>query len=131
MPTSPSPARGGIADRYEDEGLPALMERLDTAFAEFGWRRDPLGWVASNEAFTNTTLGVRADRVVCHGQSPRGFLIHGDRAVLWRTDVNDGQPSRGRDFVDSVRELASRAGLDRAAFDDARHDPRPRRAQLL
>jgi hypothetical protein len=45
--------------------------------------------------------------------------------------VNDGQPARGRDFVDAVRDLASRAGLDRDAFDDPRPDPRARRAQLL
>jgi hypothetical protein len=131
MSTSPSLPRGGIADRYEDEVLPALMSRLDAAFPEFGWRRDALGWVASNEEFTHTTLGVRADRVVCHGEAPRGFLIHGERAVLWTTYVNDGQPARGREFVDAVRELASRAGLDRGAFDDARPDPGSRRAALL
>jgi hypothetical protein len=131
MPTSPGLPRGGIADRYEDEILPALTERLDAAFPEFGWRRDALGWVASNEEFTHTTLGVRADRIVCHGDAPRGFLIHGDRAVLWTTYVNDGQPARGRDFVDAVRELARRAGLDRGAFDEARSDPGARRAALL
>src|SRR3954454_5539706 len=130
MPTSPSLARGGIADRYEDEVLPALMSRLDAAFPEFGWRRDALGWVASNEEFTHTTLGVRADRVVCHGDAPRGFLIHGDRAVLWTTYVNEGLPARGREVGDAVRELAGRAGLDRAAFDE-RPDPGARRTALL
>jgi hypothetical protein len=130
MPSTPSIPRGGITERYEAEVLPALVDRLDSAFPEFGWRRDALGWVASNEEFTHTTLGVRADRVVCHGDAPRGFLVYGDRAVLWTTYVNDGQPARGRDFVDAVRELAGRAGLDRTAFDDAQPDPGARRAAL-
>jgi hypothetical protein len=72
VPNSPGLPRGGIADRYEDEVLPVLTERLDTAFPEFGWRRDANGWVATNEEFTHTALGARADRVVCHGAAPRG-----------------------------------------------------------
>ncbi len=77
--------RPGIADFYEHEVLPALTERLDQAFPEFGWTRDPRGWHATNHDFTHQQLGVRADRVVCHGPAPRGFLIHGDGPVLWTT----------------------------------------------
>ena len=54
--------------------------------------RDAHGWVASNQEFTHTSLGVRADRVVCHGDAPRGFLIHGQGPVLWTTYLNDGPP---------------------------------------
>lgn len=101
-----------VADFYEREVLPALVARLDETFPDFAWRRDPRGWHATNQDFTHTTLGVRADRVVCHGPAPRGFLIHGHGPILWTTYVNDGRPARGRDFLEAVRTLAERAGVD-------------------
>jgi DNA primase len=107
----------GIADVFERDVLPALTQNLDHAFPEFGWQRDAHGWRATNQAFTHATLGVRADRVVCHGDAPRGFLIHGQGPVLWTTYINDGHPARGRDFIDSVRKLADRAGIDADRLD--------------
>ena len=104
--------RTGIADLYERDVLPALMQRLDQAFPEFAWQRDPRGWHATNQEFTHTTLGVRADRVICHGDAPRGFLVHGQGPVLWTTYVNHGHPARGREFVEAVRNLAARAGVE-------------------
>ena len=104
--------RTGIADFYERDVLPALVQRLDQAFPEFAWQRDARGWHATNQEFTHTTLGVRADRVVCHGDAPRGFLIHGQGPVLWTTYVNGGHPARGREFVEAVRNLAERAGIE-------------------
>ena len=70
---------GTAADRefYVDAVLPALATRLDAAFPEFGWRQDARGWVATNEEMTHRVLGVRADRVVAHGPTPSGFLVHG------------------------------------------------------
>jgi hypothetical protein len=104
--------RTGIADFYEREVLPALTRRLDAVFTEFGWQRDAQGWRATNQEFTHATFGARADRVVCHGAAPRGFLIHGQGATLWTTYLNGGQPARGRDFVSVVLTLAERAGLE-------------------
>ncbi len=114
MATQP---RTGIADFYERDVLPALTRRLDAAFPEFAWVRDPQGWHATNQAFTHATLGVRADRVVCHGDAPRGFLIHGHGATLWTTYLNDGHPARGREFIAAVRTLAERAGLDTSSLE--------------
>jgi hypothetical protein len=62
----------GARDFYLEVVLPALAERLDQAFPEFGWRRDSNGWVATNEEHTHASLGVRAQRVVAHGSAPRG-----------------------------------------------------------
>ena len=121
--------RSNARDFYTDEVLPALQQTLDTAFPEFGWRRDRHGWVATNQEFTHRALGVRADRVVAHGPAPRGFLVHGADAVLWTAYLNGGVTSRGRDFVIAVRELAGRAGVDEAPLD--RPQPRDRRAELL
>ena len=121
--------RSNARDFYTDEVLPALQQTLDTAFPEFGWRRDRHGWVATNQEFTHRALGVRADRLVAHGPAPRGFLVHGADAVLWTAYLNGGVTPRGRDFVIAVRELAGPAGVDAAPLD--RPQPRDRRAELL
>lgn len=121
--------QSGIIDFYTDVVLPALAERLDAAFPEFGWRRDARGWVATNEETTHRVLGVRAGRVVAHGPAPRGFLVHGGEPTLWTAYVNGGQTPRGRDFVRAVQELAERAGVEAGLLE--REQPRDRRADLL
>jgi hypothetical protein len=103
-----------IVDFYTDVVLPALAERLDSAFPEFGWRRDARGWVATNEELTHRALGVRAERVVAHGPAPRGFLIHGGEPMLWTAYLSGGVSPRGGDFVRAVKEIAGRAGVDTA-----------------
>jgi hypothetical protein len=118
-----------VVDYYTDVVLPALAERLDTAFPEFGWRRDARGWIATNEEMTRRELGARAERVIAHGPAPRGFLVHGGDAVLWTAYVNGGHIPRGRDFVATVRSLAERAGVDVSPLD--RPEQRDRRAELL
>src|SRR4051812_21813020 len=122
--------RPNVADFYERAVLPALMGRLDHAFPEFGWRRDARGWVATSAEYTRSALGARPDRVVCHGDAPCGFLIHGQGAVLWTTYLNDGQAARGRDFIDAVRALADRAGVNASALDRS-PTAAERRASLL
>jgi DNA primase len=121
--------QSGVVDYYTDVVLPALAERLDGAFPEFGWRRDGRGWVATNEEMTHRVLGVRAERVVAHGPAPRGFLIHGADPVLWTSYLSSGQTPRGAEFVRAVRELAERAGVDTAPL--GRAEPRDRKAALL
>ena len=118
-----------IVDFYTDVVLPALAQRLDQAFPEFGWRRDARGWVATNEEHTHARLGVRAERVVAHGPAPRGFLVHGGEPMLWTAYLAGGEPPRGADFVHIVGELAERAGVDLAPLEKER--PGDRRAELL
>jgi hypothetical protein len=118
-----------IVDFYTEVVLPALAERLDQAFPEFGWRRDARGWVATNEEHTHARLGVRAERVVAHGPAPRGFLVHGGEPMLWTAYLAGGEPPRGAEFVRVVAELADRAGVDSAPIE--RETPRDRRAELL
>lgn len=118
-----------VRDFYLEQVLPVVVERLDRVFPEFGWRRDRLGWVASDGEFTRSRFGVRPDRVVAHGDAPRGFLIHGGEATLWTAYLNDGAVPRGREFARVVRELADRAGLDARELD--RRQPRDRRSDLL
>lgn len=118
-----------IVDYYTDVVLPALADRLDVAFPEFGWRRDSRGWVATDEEMTHRVLGVRAARVVAHGPAPRGFLVHGAHPVLWTAYLNGGQIPHGSEFAQTVRELAERAGVDTAPLE--RPEPRDRKAELL
>ena len=99
-------AQQRIGEFYAEVVLPALAARLDAAFPEFGWRRDARGWVASNQEMTHRVLGVRADRVVAHGDAPPGFLVHGGPTVLWTAYVNGGEVPRG----DAVPICCARAG---------------------
>jgi DNA primase len=121
--------RTRVVDFYTEVVLPALAERLDQVFPEFGWRRDPRGWVATNEEHTHARLGVRAERVVAHGPAPRGFLVHGGEPMLWTAYLAGGELPRGMEFVRVVGELADRAGVDAAPLE--RETPRDRRAELL
>ena len=123
------PEEIGVTVFYTETVLPALVERLDHAFPEFGWRRDSRGWVATNEEHTHARLGVRAERVVAHGPAPRGFLIHGGDPMLWTAYVCGGGVPRGREFVRAVEEIARRAGVDPSPIERAA--PRDRRADLL
>ena len=66
--------RPSVADFYEREILPALYERLNGAFPEFGWTTRSARLAPHNQQFTHSSFGVRADRIVCHDEAPRGFL---------------------------------------------------------
>jgi hypothetical protein len=122
-------ARPRIGDFYIDTVLPALADRLDTAFPDFGWKRDAHGWVATNQEMTHRVLGVRADRVVVHGSAPPGFLIHGGDSTLWTAYVNGGVVPRGEMFRAVVEELATRGGVDMPPVE--RTQARDRRTRLL
>lgn len=129
MNTPHPTGRTDLREFYTDVVLPALAERLDSAFPEFGWKRDPHGWVATNQEMTHRVLGVRAERVVAHGPAPRGFLIHGADATLWTAYLNNGIVPRGKLFASIVRQIAERAGVETSPIDRPR--PRDRQAELL
>lgn len=107
--------RIGPVDFLEREVLPALFERLDAAFPDFGWTRTGRGWTATNRAHTKELLGARPDRVVCN--APFGFLVHGGEPTAWTAYVSGGAAPRGRDFVEAVRKLAGLAGVDASPLD--------------
>lgn len=123
------PSQQRIGDFYADVVLPALADRLDAVFPEFGWKRDARGWVATNEEMTHRVLGARAERIVAHGPAPRGFLVHGGDATLWTAYLNSGIVPRGEAFASIVRQIAARAGVDTSPIDRPR--PRDRRVDLL
>ena len=112
--------RPSAMDVYTEVVLPALQERLDSAFPEFGWRRDRHGWVATDQEFTHRVFGVRADRVVAHGPVPRGFLVHGGGSVLWTAYLNGcSRPVHARYWQPRERSHeGSRAARDIGSLGD-------------
>jgi DNA primase len=120
--------RPRVTDFCDHVVLPAVMEQLDKVFPEFGWRRDSRGWVATDEEFTHRMFDARAERVVAR-PGYGGFLVHGGESTPWTAYMNGGVLPRGREFVEMVRELAARAGVDTAPIEQSR--PRDRRIDLL
>lgn len=96
--------------------IPALFERADVALPEFGFKRKGGGWLATKSP---SGLDVRPDRISWRYPSA-GFGVHGDRGYAWTAfaagDVA-GAPPTGHAFVDAVRELARRAGVDPSPLD--------------
>lgn len=124
-------------DFLDEVVLPALFERLDQAFPDFGWRRTAAGWTATNRDHTKGLPGApRPERVVCN--RPMGFLVQGHGATSWTAYVAGGAQPTGRDFVEAVRTLAGLAGVDASCLDReltpeeaAAHAERERRQGLL
>ena len=80
-----------VVDFYTEVVLPALAERLDQAFPEFGWRRDARGWVATNEEHTHAQ--ARRPRGTRRRTRPRAAWLPRPRR---RADAVDGVPRGGR-----------------------------------
>jgi replicative DNA helicase len=96
----------------EDELYPALWERLDTAFPEFGFVLRGDHWQATNETATRALSGApRPDRVWAYRDTPFGIKIHGGAFVPW-LEYAAGQSSlRGEAFLEAVRDLCLRADV--------------------
>jgi DNA primase len=98
-------AQKELTQWVEDELLPTIFQKLDSAFVEFGWKKDGAkGWIASKNPF-----GVRADRVTCN--RAYCFTIHGEGSRTWLSYVNEGTQPKGADYLKAVRDLAKRVGL--------------------
>jgi len=94
----------------DTEVYPSLFESLDTAFPEFGWKRNRSGgWTATTRETTKRAINARPDRVVCN--QPVGFYAHGGSAVRWLDYVNGGSHPRGSEFPEAVRILSKYAGV--------------------
>ena len=91
---------------------PALWDRLDSAFPEFGWSRKGRLWEATNKDDTRTLQGSpRPDRVEAYENTPWGFIIQGGDFVRWLSYVSGNSSPRGQSFIDAVRTLCDKAGV--------------------
>lgn len=98
---------------------PALFARLDQAFPTFGWRHHRRGWQATRwpSDFPESVDHPNPDRLEVYPDGPAYIKIHG-RGVLRFLHLVSGEPRpRGERFVEALRELAARAGIDATPLD--------------
>lgn len=118
-----------LSQFLEQEIFPALWNRLDTAFPEFGFKQKGRFWVATVESITRNLPGSpRPDRVLAYQNTPFGLVIHGAEFLTWLAYVSGTSSPRGKEFVEAVRRLASLAG---AHFPEITPTPKDRQQELF
>ena len=109
-----------------NEVYPALFDRLDQAFPNFGFKKRDKTWVATNDDTAKLLCNAGADRVYCYANRKHCLVVQGGDAVRFLDLVNDGTNPVGVDFVNAVRDLADRAGV---TFPERELSPEAARAQ--
>ena len=66
-----------LDDFLDGKVYPALFDRLDRAFPEYGFKRKGNRWEATADATRSLPGSPRPDRVNCYGNSPWGLVIQG------------------------------------------------------
>ncbi|REK21705.1 MAG: DUF2934 domain-containing protein [Planctomycetota bacterium] len=99
-------AQSRLSDYCERSVLPALYDRLDVAFPEFGWKRNATGWVGS------LATGARQPDQVVFCRQPWGFVTQTGEPQSWLAYANGGGEPMDEAFVQTVRKLARLAGVD-------------------
>ena len=110
-----------LRDFFENEVRPALAAGLASAFPEFGFRRGRGEWWTATTAPSGfEDYGVRERKLTANAWGLRSFKssavdVPWTAYVLGRTDS-----PRGADFVEAVKTLAQRLGLDASVLDRER-----------
>jgi DNA primase len=114
-----------LGDFLDHEVYPALFDRLDRAFPEYGFCRRGKHWVATTDATRVLPGSPRPDRVYCYGNRPWCLIIHGANPVRFLDLVNGGTKPTGADFSEAVRKLSELAGVPlperQVSLEEARH----------
>ena len=110
-----------LQDFFENEVRPALAAGLDSAFPEFGFRRGRGEWwtaTATPSGFED--YGVRERKLTANARGLRSYKTSAV-AVSWTAYVlGTTSAPRGVDFVEAVKKLAGRLGLDASVLDRER-----------
>jgi Toprim domain/DNA primase catalytic core, N-terminal domain len=103
-----------LDDFLDDTLYPALFERLNTAFPEFGFVRRGDSWVATifPGNFPYPVEHKNPDRLVVYRNSPHWIKIHGHSGLRWLDYVNGGHRPLGAAFLNGVKKLCALAGVD-------------------
>lgn len=109
---------------YDLEVLPALFAQLDQHYPEFEFRRNRKGWVARA---CPPMLNVRPDRIICLEAAPYYISVVEGDGMSWLAYENGGSTPRGERFVQLVREIAHKAGIDTRAIDGRELSPADKR----
>jgi hypothetical protein len=100
-----------LGDFLDREVYPALFDRLDGAFREYGFERKGNRWEATADASRSLPGSPRPDRVTCYVNRPWGLVIQGGGFVRFLDLVNGGTKPSGSDYPEAVRKLADLAGV--------------------
>jgi hypothetical protein len=93
---------------------PALYQRLDAAFPEFGWGKSGDSWLASKwpAGFPlEVSTGERPDRLQVYADRPWWVKVHGRDGVRWLHYVSGERSPRGQKYLDACRSLGKLAGV--------------------
>ena len=119
----PTPRRHHVAAGASDlsafldqVAIPAVYDRLDQAFPEFGWRQRGSGWVATRwpESFPVDANRKDPERLWVYANRPHCVIVqgrNGEAVRLLRLVAGGASDLRGEAFVDAVREMARRGGV--------------------
>jgi hypothetical protein len=103
--------RQDLGEFLDHEVYPALFDRLDRAFPEYGFQRRGKHWEATAEATRALPGSPRPDRVCCYGNRPWCLVVHGGNPVRLLDLVNGGTKPTGADYPEAVRKLSELAGV--------------------
>ena len=113
---------------------PALFDRLDHAFPEFGWTRRGSRWEATSwpAGFPVAAEHETPGRLTVYPDRKHWVKVHGHAGLRWLDYVNHGTKPTGADFVEAVRTLANLAGVpmpEREETDEQRRQREQREAR--
>ncbi len=110
-----------LRDFFENEVRPALAAGLASAFPEFGFRRGRGEWWTATAAPSGfEDYGVRERKLTANAWGLRSFKASAV-AVPWTAYIlGRTEAPRGADFVEAMKKLAERLGLDASVLDRER-----------
>lgn len=95
---------------FHDEVLTAVYEKCDTAFPEFGWKKEGSQWVASNESVASK-LGCKPEEITYGG----GWSLKAkDKSISWLSwAANQGRSDpTGSASMDAAMSICRKVGID-------------------
>lgn len=107
-------AHGELQAWLDGTLYPALFRNLPSAFPEFGWRRFSRGWQATRwpADFPEAVDHPNPERLQVYANGPAYIKIHGRGALRFLALAARDPAPRGERFVEAIRDLAGRAGVD-------------------